>query len=147
MTAGGGIHLKRLKQAVVGIDDLAGFRRYWTGRRVLDLIARHGGKILINWPIGVGKSHNLDDLVEAAHRSGRYDLIVVLVPTRRVLDERRWVRHPPALRVSIVNLRPRSQHNCGEDVDGQWRTLESRGLGLLGRNRLCRPCPSYDRCF
>jgi hypothetical protein len=127
-------------------DTLNRFRKHWTGRRILSLIRNNGGRVLINWPIGVGKSRNLDDLIEAAFRSSQYDLVIVLLPTRRVLDERRLVRNPPP-NINIVNLRPRPHQSCGEDLDRQWQLFESRGMGLLGRVRLCRPCPSFRQCF
>ncbi|HOD79101.1 MAG TPA: hypothetical protein PLB95_05635 [Syntrophales bacterium] len=130
----------------IGPDNLSDFRKQWTGRRILDLIAEVGGNLLVTWPIGVGKSHNLDDLVEAAIESSRYDLVVVLLPTRRVLNERRWIKAPPR-NLNIVNLRPRPAQSCGDDVNSQWKVFESRSMGLLGRSILCRPCPSYSRCF
>ena len=43
---------------------------------------------LILWPIGVGKSCAIDRIIEAAVGSGRYDLVIALAPTRRVLEER-----------------------------------------------------------
>jgi hypothetical protein len=128
------------------IADLKAFRSYWTGQRMLNLLVECGGQMLITWPIGVGKSYNIDELIEVATHSGRYDLVVVLLPTRNVLDERRWIKRPP-LGIKIVNLRPRPSQSCGDDVDRQWKKFESRGLSLLGRILLCRPCPSYHHCF
>jgi predicted Zn-ribbon and HTH transcriptional regulator len=122
------------------------FRDHWNGLRILNLIAESGGKLLITWPIGVGKSRNIDDLVEAALQSGRYDLVVVLLPTRKTLNERRWVVHPP-VSVCVVNLRPRPKESCGEDVNKQWKIYESHGMALLGRKRICRHCFHYNKCF
>ncbi|MEI6314426.1 MAG: hypothetical protein WCO89_06115, partial [Syntrophus sp. (in: bacteria)] len=135
-----------MKTELIKFTDLGKFRRYWTGWRILDLIAKCGGKILITWPIGVGKSHNLDDLVETAAHSGRYDLVVALLPTRNVLGERRWIKDPPP-NINIVNLRPRPSKYCSEDADSQWKIFESQGMGLLGRARLCLHCSLYSGCF
>ena len=74
---------------VLGEQGLAAFREHWNGARLLDLIAEHGGGILVTWPIGVGKSHAIDRIIEAAVGSGRYDLVIALAPTRRVLEELR----------------------------------------------------------
>ena len=131
---------------LIEFNDLAKFREHWTGTRILDLLTDSGGKLLINWPIGVGKSHNIDDLIEAAVRSGQYDLVVVLLPTRDVLKERRWIKAHP-LNINIVNLRPRPKASCGNEADRQWNLFEKQGLGLYGRHLLCRPCPNYQNCF
>ena len=41
---------------VLGEEALGVFRSHWDGPRLLDLVAEHGGQVLINWPIGVGKA-------------------------------------------------------------------------------------------
>lgn len=135
-----------MKRQISESNSLSNFRKYWTPDRILDLIGASGGKLLVNWPIGVGKSFNLDGLIEVATRSGRYDLVVVLLPTRAVLNERRWIKDPPR-DINIVNLRPRPEELCGEDTHKQWKILERQGMGLLGRKLLCRPCPHYTNCF
>ena len=96
-----------------GEEELSVFRARWTGERVLELLKQHGGRLLITWPIGVGKSRNIDDLTETSARSGSYDLVLALFPTRRILEERRWIQNPPD-DVPIVNLRPRPRQRCLE---------------------------------
>lgn len=106
-----------------------------------------GGPLLISWPIGVGKSHNIDDVTEVAIDQGEYDLVLVLLPTRRLIRERRWVKHPPE-DVPIAILRPRPQKDCGRELNQLWQGYETRGLGLLGREEICKArCPSYSTCF
>jgi hypothetical protein len=130
---------------VIDEHTLAAFRAAWLGTRLLELLHQHGGRLLITWPIGVGKSTALDGLIEAAVRGGGYDLVVALVPTRRVLQERRWVREAPA-DLKIVNLRPRPRQQCGP-LDEPWQHFEQAGLGALGRRLLCDACPHRQGCF
>ena len=94
-------------------DGLQSFRQEWTGEHTLELLDKHSGRLLVNWAVGVGKSYNLDSTIEAAARSGRYDLVVALLPTRQVLDERRWILNPPE-DIRVVNLKARPKGRCGE---------------------------------
>ena len=102
-------------------------------------------RLLILWPIGVGKSCAIDRIIEAAVGSGRYDLVIALAPTRRVLEERAWIRTPPS-GLKIVNLRPRPRQRCG-DLDGPWRHFEQAGMAALGRVELCGRCPRRPGCY
>ena len=130
---------------VVGEAALAAFRAHWTGARFLELLAGCGGRMVVTLPVGVGKSTAIDRIAEEALASDRYDLVVVLSPTRAVLEERAWVRRPPA-GLPVVNVRPRPAARCGP-LDGDWRAFERAGLGLLGRETLCRRCPHRDGCY
>jgi hypothetical protein len=130
---------------IFGEEALGVFRSHWDGPRLIALIAEHGGGVLINWPIGVGKSHALDRIIEAAVGSGSYDLVVAMFPTRRVLEERAWIRTPPP-GVKIVNIRPRPRPRCG-DLDVAWRHFEAAGMAALGRIELCGRCPRRPDCF
>ena len=93
----------------------------------------------------MGKSYALDRIIEAAVGSGSYDLVVAMFPTRRVLEERAWIRTPPP-GVKIVNLRPRPRQRCG-DLDGPWRHFEQAGMAALGRVELCGRCPRRPGCY
>ena len=130
---------------VLGEHDLAAFRAHWDGPRLLDLAAECGGQVLINWPIGVGKSSAIDRMITAAITAGRYDLVVALFPTRRVLEERAWLRNPPP-GVKTVNLRPRPRPRCS-DLDAPWRHFEATAMAALGRVELCGRCPRRPGCF
>ncbi|HMD61623.1 MAG TPA: hypothetical protein VKG78_09335, partial [Opitutaceae bacterium] len=129
---------------ILGEEALAAFRAYWNGPRLLDLITEHGGALIL-WPIGVGKSCAIDRIIEAAVGSGRYDLVIALAPTRRVLEERAWIRTPPS-GLKIVNLRPRPRPRCG-DLDRPWRHFEQAGMAALGRIELCGRCPRRSGCY
>ena len=99
-------------------EGLAEFRKHWTGERMLDLIKEQNGRLRVDWAVGVGKSYSIDLTIEAAIRSDRYDLVVALFPTRRIIEERRWIKDPPA-DVPIVNLRPRPSKRCGTNLDAE----------------------------
>jgi hypothetical protein len=129
---------------VVGEQALAEFRQGLTGEALLDELQRHGGRLLVGLPVGVGKSHLLDAATLAA--LGRYDLVVVLCPTRALLAERRPLLQPPR-GVTVVDLRPRPGDDCGSERDGRWSGLEERDLGVLGRATICAACPGRGSCF
>jgi hypothetical protein len=122
------------------------FRDSWGGQQMIDLLGKNGSCMLVNWPVGVGKSRNIDDVVGAAFNGGVYDVVVVLAPTKQIINERRYVRDPPA-DIRLVVLKPRPAERCGESRDAQWNIYESRGLGLLGRQQICGNCPHNNHCF
>lgn len=130
---------------ISGTDQLAEFRRFWTGSRILDLVKHNNGRLLIDWAIGLGKSFNIDQTIEAAISTSRYDLVVALFPTRRVINERKWIVRPCG-NVKIVNLKPRPQKQCGKDLNHSWEIFEKNGLGALGRIELCGHCFLNKSC-
>jgi hypothetical protein len=132
-------------RSVDSTKDLAVFRNEWSGPAVLGLLQQHHGRVLVDWPVGVGKSTNIDHVIECAIREDRFDLVVVLAPTRRILNERPWVTAPPS-DVRIVNLKPRPFAQCGS-LDGLWQTYERNNLGSLGRQELCGACDKRADCF
>jgi len=137
-----------MTRIINGLERLRSFRGKWSARRVLRKMKSHRGPLLISWPIGVGKSHNIDDVTEeAASHGGPYDLVLALFPSRRLIRERRWVKNPPD-DVPIAILKPRPRKDCGQDLNTEWRSYETRGLGLLGREEICKArCPTYATCF
>lgn len=130
---------------VNSITGLDAFRQQWTGSEILDLLPKHNGQVLVDWALGVGKSTNIDQVIECAIREDRYDLVLVLTPTRRILAERAWILSPPA-DIRIVNLRPRPVARCGP-LDGLWRLYERNNLASLGRQELCASCNRRARCY
>lgn len=125
--------------------DLVRFRGDWGGEAMLHRLHSCGNKMLVNWPVGVGKSVNCDDLIEAATRSGEYDLIIVLCPTWAIIAERKWAREPPP-DVNVGFLNPRPREDCGP-LDAQWHEFETRQLSHLGKEMLCRTCPLRKFCL
>ncbi len=124
---------------------LAEFRTTWTGGRILDQLNDLGGKMCVTWAVGVGKSVNIDQVIAVTIEEKRYDLVIALFPTRRLIDERAWIKQPPS-NYKIVNLKPRPQEDCGPERDATWQHLASRGLGALGRNAVCGKCPHHETC-
>lgn len=126
--------------------ELAAFRSHWNGKRMLDLLGRHNGRVRVDWAVGVGKSYNIDLTIEEAVGLNHYDLVIALFPTRQIIDERKWVANPPK-GVSLVNLKPRPGTKCGTDMDRRWQVFEKNGLGALGRIELCSHCLLRPDCF
>jgi hypothetical protein len=58
----------------LGLDS---FRKQWDGKEILSLLKKYDGHLCINWDVGVGKSYNIDDVIETAIGENRYDLPVV----------------------------------------------------------------------
>ncbi len=128
-------------------EDLRTFRRSWSGESMLDLLEKNGGRILVNWAIGVGKSFNLDNVLEAAIREDKYDLVIVLSSRTQLVEERRWVRDPPQ-DIRVVQLKPRPFLACGQERDRDWKILEKGRMGTLGRRLICNDaCPRREECF
>lgn len=132
---------------ISGDKSLEEFRRLsLSGRRLLLQLGRHGNCLRIDLPVGVGKSHAMDVVIQEAILSDAYDLVIVLTPTREILEERSWIRVPPE-NILIANLRPRSSANCGKARNAQWVLYEKQGLGTLGRVEICENCPRQSKCF
>jgi hypothetical protein len=132
--------------SVKGEAELERFRAGLTGRHALDLLRASGGRLLVQLPVGVGKSRWLDGVTVEAGAAGGYDLVVVLCPTRGLIAERAPRRDPPP-GVKVVVLRPRPSRRCGEARDARWRRLEAADLGALGRAEVCGGCPRRQGCY
>lgn len=130
---------------ISGPEELAAFRQLWDGKRMLELLAEHNGRLRVDWTVGVGKSHNIDLTIEEAISSEKYDLVIALFPTRRIIEERKWVQQPPK-GVKLVNLKPRPGSLCGADMNRSWQVFEKNGLGALGRIELCGHCLLRPEC-
>ena len=130
---------------ISGSDQLAAFRGTWTGERILELVQVHDGRLRIDWALGVGKSHNIDFVIEAAIQNETYDLVIALFPTRRIIEERKWIAAPPK-GLSITNLTPRPNDLCGPNLNPSWEIFEKNSLGALGRVELCSHCFHHSDC-
>lgn len=128
---------------VSGPEGLAEFRRALTGERLLEQLEEAAGRLLITLPVGVGKSEAMVKVIAHALTELReFDLVVVLLPRRDILDEIRR-RLPPG--IDPVVLEPRPRRRCGER-DAFWLELESAGCGLLAKEELCGSCPRREGC-
>ena len=97
---------------ISGREALQTFRDTWTGARILELLHQSRGRLCVDWALGVGKSANIDQVIEAALDGYQYDLVIALFPTRQLINERPWIRSPPTT-YRIVNFRPRPRRRCG----------------------------------
>ncbi|WP_237667968.1 hypothetical protein [Vibrio toranzoniae] len=79
---------------ISGAMALADFRQSNNGIYVLSLL-RDYPNLLINWAVGVGKSTNMDEVIAKGIEAEQYDLIIVLAPTRAIIDERQYIQSPP----------------------------------------------------
>ena len=128
------------------IDDaqkLAEFRDGPFSAGALAPVIEAGAITLINAPIGTGKSHLLDDLLDYFLASAAFDLIVVLAALTANLLERRLVRNPTP---GVRRLRPRPRADCGP-LDPAWQAHERRGTTIYAKHLLCRSCPHFGGCF
>jgi hypothetical protein len=130
---------------ISGHRQLDAFRGEWSGEKIIQLVKQQGGRVRIDWDVGVGKSHNIDQVIEAALKNNTYDIVIALFPTRQIINERRWILNPPA-NIRIVNLKPRPIQRCGQLFNQTWAIFEKNGLGALGRVELCGNCPLKKTC-
>ncbi len=126
-------------------QDLALFRSGLTGRYGVGLVQQHK-QVLVQLPVGVGKSSWLDEITVEATGGKHFELVIVLSPTRQLINERRPLKNPPT-GVRVVNIRPRPGKQCGKQRDAQWRQYEKAGMAALGRVEICGQCPLKGGCF
>jgi hypothetical protein len=127
---------------VAGDAALAEFRQALTGPAALKYLADAGGRLLVNLPVGVGKTEWMKETIAYALASETHDLVIVLVPRWDVLNEL-LRRLPPDPKPYI--LRPRPRQRCG-DLDAEWVRYEQNRCGYLGRATLCGSCPRRGGC-
>jgi hypothetical protein len=128
---------------VAGPEALAEFRRGLTGERAFAWLDEARGRLLITLPVGAGKTEFMIKILTCVKSvATQFDLVVVLVPRRDLLEE--ILRKLPPGHPSIV-LEPSPRRRCG-GLDARWVELEKAGCGLLGRESLCGPCPRRAGC-
>jgi hypothetical protein len=125
--------------------DLAQFRSGLTGRYGVGLVQQHR-RVLVQLPVGVGKSTWLDEITFEASGQKAFDLVVVLSPTRQLIAERKPLQNPPS-DVRVVNIRRRPSQDCGQQRGERWRQYEKSGMSTLGRVEICGQCPRRGSCF
>lgn len=129
---------------IAGEQALAQFRQGLTGPYALDLLNQAGGRLLIQLPVGAGKSEWMVKIIVHALSEPQpvYDLLIVLVPRWDILREL-LKRLPAELPRKVLHPRPRKR--CGS-LDAEWQQLEQHGCGFLGRAQLCQGCPKRKGC-
>ncbi len=130
---------------VSGWGGLTRFRTKWSAPAVLELVPQHGGRLLINWEVGVGKSYNIDEIIDVVLAGeSDYDLLIALFPTNAIIDERRGVK-TPLPDSKIIRLKSRQEADCGS-LNKEWSRYERRGLSLLAKSDLCTRCSHHPCC-
>jgi hypothetical protein len=132
--------------AIRGEAALADFRARLTGRYGLELVRQHGGRAEVQLPVGVGKSRWMDAITFEAATKNVYDLVVVLAPTRQLVEERAPLRSPP-VGLKVINIRPRPARRCGRRRNAQWKLYDAAGMAALGREEICGTCPRLAKCY
>jgi hypothetical protein len=128
-------------------DDLNTFRQKYSGEWVLNEVLK-SIKALLRWPIGVGKSYNIDSLIEASLKKDAFDVIIVLAPRVSILKERKLIQNNLSNGDGgVVFLRGRNEAGCPPALNAAWKKIESKGLGLIGRQKICRSCNKKAKCF
>jgi hypothetical protein len=127
---------------VAGDEALAVFRQGLTGAHALHLLHQAHGRLLVQLPVGVGKTAWLIAIISHALATALHDLVITLVPRWDVLNE--LLKRLPA-NLSPAVLRPRPRKRCG-DLDPPWLEYEQNSCGALGRAQLCATCPRYQGC-
>ncbi len=126
-------------------SSLPKLRKHLTGRLGLRLV-RLPFRVLVQLPIGVGKSVWMDKITVDALERREYDGVIVLLPTRKLIDERAPLHNPPD-GIHVVNIRPRPRRRCGTTRNDKWLSYESTDSAALGREKICRVCPRRKGCF
>lgn len=133
------------KTLISGAKRLADFRKENDAGVILQHCHNHQ-HVVIRWQVGVGKSYNMDLVIETAIRQEKYDLVLVMAPTRKIIDERKFIQKPPK-DIEVINIRPRPVNLCGEERNKAWQAYEARNLGHLGKRHCCELCPKRAECF
>lgn len=133
------------KTLISGAKRLADFRKENDAGVILQHCHNHQ-HVVIRWQVGVGKSYNMDLVIETAIRQEKYDLVLVMAPTRKIIDERKFIQKPPK-DIEVINIRPRPANLCGEERNKAWQAYEARNLGHLGKRHCCELCPKRAECF
>jgi len=135
---------------VINTEDsaqLRGFRsKQLSAEFLLSQIPENGARVpLIKGVVGVGKSTALDDIIDTALKTRRYDLIVVLAPTHKIIRERRIVKSNPG-GLAYRHLQKRPAEQCGEFRNRRWEHFEDNNMSLLAKHVICKECPDYGGC-
>ncbi|NAZ48128.1 DNA-binding response regulator [Vibrio toranzoniae] len=132
-------------QLIDEAEGLVNFRLKQSAEVILQHCLEHQN-VVVNWQVGVGKSYNMDQVIEAAIRQGHYDLVIIMAPTRKIIDERKFIVNPPN-DIEVINIRPRPVNLCGEERNKVWQSYEARNLSHLGKRHCCDLCPKRSECF
>lgn len=127
---------------ISGEEALERFRLSLTGERAFEMLARSQGRLLVELPVGVGKSSWLRAIVRYALSQATCDLVLILAPLTQILQELSKALND----IDHLVLESRPAELCGA-LNPQWTQLEAQGCGQLARTQLCGRCQHRSRCF
>ena len=128
------------------IDDAASLQRFrsrWLSPSVALAALDRSPVVLLNVPVGVGKSRLLDDVLDELRVNPRFDVVIVLVELTSSLLERRLIQNLPG---DVRRLKPRPREDCGP-LDPLWRGFEKSSCTAFAKRHLCEGCRHYRDCF
>ncbi|MEO6595304.1 MAG: hypothetical protein ABIP94_11175 [Planctomycetota bacterium] len=125
-------------------DGLGDFRRDYLAPEVLLALVERHVRCLVRLPVGVGKSHAVDGLLESPRLFEEFAFVVYAAPTWRILRERRIVRGDAKIAVPWMLMRPRPKDWCA-DYDDLWGHYERRSCSTYAKATLCRECQRLGR--
>ncbi|QDU31338.1 Type III restriction enzyme, res subunit [Anatilimnocola aggregata] len=103
---------------------LADFRQGLTGRHALQQLTHADGRLLINLPVGVGKTELIIRIIQHISKDDtKFDAVLLMVPRNDILEEV-LKRLPASVERSV--LRPRPFQRCG-DLNREWQSFEKSG--------------------
>ena len=128
------------KPTIINEKELAAFRQeFLSPLKILDQVERFGA-LLLQVPLGGGKTYSADRLLESLETFERYQCVVYVGPVRAIINERIAARKKLKNAIKHVVLDPRPRSRCGE-LDEEWSLLESKGCISYAKETLCDTCP------
>jgi AcrR family transcriptional regulator len=121
---------------------LTRFRRRWLSPKAMLSALDQAPVVVVNVPVGVGKSRMLDDLLDELRIQPRFGVVIVLVELTASLLERRLIRNPPT---DVRRLKPRPQEDCGP-LDQLWQNFERLGCAAYAKQHVCPTCQHFRSC-
>ncbi len=124
--------------------DLPAFRETYLASEAIQLALERNVHLLIRLPVGVGKSHTLDELLQDPLLYERFDLVICVAPTWAILGDRAIVSGRSSPPVPWALIEPRPRERCGPHA-ASWSELEKAGCATLAKATLCRECKERAR--
>lgn len=106
-----------------------------TPDKLLDALD-YDNRLLLRIPLGVGKTHAIDAMLDHPKTYQHYPLVVYVAPAWNIINER---QDPPGIRVERLTGRDGSR--CGQ-LDRAWSQHETMGRSALAKEKLCKTCPN-----
>jgi hypothetical protein len=120
-------------------DGLATFRREQISPEALLGMVEKNVRALVRLPVGVGKSHAVDELLNYPDLYERFAIVIYAAPSWNILNERRVFPGAADAMVPAMQLVPRPRKMCDKYAE-RWEHYESLGCSSFAKATLCREC-------